>query len=186
MTILRYLVISPSNAWSLLDIPFIKLGTKIGGIGGSPFNDSSMISFTSSHYLRGMITERNMLPLEWCQFVYSPSSDSENTLESKLRGTRRTTDINERFILTRHERINKVQVVLDKEIIHVGNIPRLIPLIRGIRLFTTKGQSSRSIDHIEGEIFTEQFDGYTVGYVSGRSGLFIDQLQFHWYYSVGN
>jgi hypothetical protein len=121
-----------------------------------------------------------MAPFAWCQFLYSSPYNPENILESKVHGTRSTTNVIERFDLNRNERINKVQVVVDNEILLINGIEQSVPLIRGVRLFTTQGRQSHSIDHIEGERSTEQFDGYTVGYVTGRKGLFIDQLQFHW------
>jgi hypothetical protein len=43
---------------------------------------------------------------------------------------------------------------------------------------------SASVNYPEGETFTERFDGYTLGYVTGQSGLLIDQVQFFWYKAV--
>jgi hypothetical protein len=156
-----------------------------GGPGGYDFDDSSARGFTCSHYLRGMITGRNM-PLEWCQFLYSSPDNPENIVESKLQGTRPATYIIERFFLIGNERINKVQVVVDHKIIYVNDIKQSVPLIRGIRFFTTNGRSSPSIDHLKGDLYTEQFNEYTVGYGTGRSGMFVDGLQFHWYRNVMN
>jgi hypothetical protein len=180
MVIFRYVAISLSNARSILDTPLIKSGTKFGGTGGGSFDDSSMRNFTPLHYLRGMITRCDTIPLAWCQFLYSSPDNSENILESDVHGTRSTSDVIERFVLTRNERINEVQVVVDNEIILINGIEQSVPLIRGVRLFTTEGRQSQSIDHIEGERFTEKFDGHAVRYVTGRKGLYIDQLQFHW------
>ena len=167
-------------AWSILDTSLIKSGTKFGGTGGGPFDDSSMRNSTPLHYLRGVITGYDRITLAWCQFLYSSPYNSENILESNVHGTRSASDVIERFVLTENERINKVQIVVDNEILYVNDIQQSVPLIRGIRLFTTEGRQSQLIDHIEGERFTEQFDGHTVRYVTGRKGLYIDQLQFHW------
>jgi hypothetical protein len=163
-----------------LDTSLIKSGTNFGGTGGGPFDDSSMKNFTQSHYLHGMITGYDTVPFAWCQFLYSSPCNSEKILESKVHGTRSTNNEINLFVLTGNERINKVQVVVGKEIIYVAGIPQSIRLIRGVRFFTTARRESRSIDHIEGERFIEQFDGHTVKYVTGRKGLYIDQLQFHW------
>jgi hypothetical protein len=54
-------------------------------------------------------------------------------------------------------------------------------MVRGLRFFTTNGRASPSLDHADGKLDTEQFDGYSLGYISGRDGLAIDQIQFHWY-----
>ena len=163
------------------NVPLIKAGTQFGGTGGGPFDDSSMISFIPSHYLSGMLSGDNFgSPFAWCQFLYSSPDNPDNILESQVHGTRRTTDEIERFILMRNERINKVQIVVDRQTLLVNDIERSVPLIRGVRFFTTQGRQSSSLDHIEGERSTEQFNGYTVAYVTGRKGLLIDQLQFHW------
>jgi hypothetical protein len=55
-----------------------------------------------------------------------------------------------------------------------------------LRFFTTKGRSTPEIDHERGEMFTEDFEGYTLGYVAGRSVRFVDQLQFYWYLTMNN
>ncbi len=169
----------------VIDLPLLKSGSKFGGAGGDVFDDSSTRDFTPLHYLCGMITGYKM-PLEWCQFLYCALDNPENIVESELQGTREKADIIERFCLTGNERINKVQVVVDSMILYVNDIEKSVPLIQGIRFFTTNGQSSRSIDHLKGDLYTEQFNGYTVGYVTGSSGLFVDQLQFHWYRNVMN
>lgn len=126
------------------------------------------------------------MPLEWCQFLYSSSIDPENVLESELQGTRQANDLIQRFYLGKTERIKKVQIVVNSQILYVNDIRKLVPLICGVRLFATNGQTSPSIDHFKGEFHTEQFDGYIVGYVTGRSGLYVDQLQFHWYRNSTN
>ncbi|CAF1444760.1 unnamed protein product [Rotaria sordida] len=163
------------------DLPAIKSGVEFGGSGDDAFNDSLIDGFAQSYYLRGMITGSKMKPLEWCQFLYSSPDTSENTLESEVHGTRQSVNDIDRLFLSENQRISKVQVLVDDEMIDVNGILQLVSLIRGIRLFTTDGQASQSIDHLRGELCMEKFDGYTVKYVTGRSGLYIDQLQFHWY-----
>ncbi|CAF0729015.1 unnamed protein product [Adineta steineri] len=167
---------------SLNHIPLIKSGKQFGGTGGHTFDDYIENNLTYSHYLRGMITGCKALPLDWCQFCYSSSNDNcQMIIQTDMQGTCETDDDIERFIINQNERINKIQVVIDYVILLVGDIRKLVPLIRGIRFFTTNGQSSQSIDHLEGDSYTEEFYGYFVGYITGRSGLLIDQLQFHWF-----
>lgn len=132
-----------------------------------------------------MTTGSQNMPLKWCQFSYSSPDNPGSILESALHGERRSNDTDS-FVLDENDRINKVQVLVDDETLYVGGITKCVSLIRGIRFFTTNGKFSRSIDHLPGELHTEKFDGYTVGYVSGRSGLRVDQLQFHWYRNIMN
>jgi hypothetical protein len=139
-----------------------------------------MRNFTPLHYLRGMITGYDPITLAWCQFLYSSPYNPENILESNVHGTRSASDVIARFVLTGNERINKVQIVVGNEILYVDDIQQSVPLVRDVRLFTTEGRQSQSIDHIVGERLMAQFDGYMVKYVTGRKGLYIDQLQFHW------
>jgi hypothetical protein len=99
-----------------------------------------------------------------------------------MHGIRDDTDVFERFFLDRNETIYKVQVVTKYLTLYKNDKPSFnTTLIRALGLFTTKGRSSESIDHADGQHFTEQYEGYTVGYVAGRSGRYIDQLQFYWY-----
>lgn len=166
----------------------IKSGKKFGGSsGGHSFDDLTTNELTSAHYLCGMITGCTKHPLNWCQFCYSSPNDNEEIIiESELQGNYETGDLIERFLIDRNERINKIQVVVTHEILYVNNVKKLIPLVRGIRLFTTNGRSSESIDHLKGVLYTEEFAGCYVRYVTGRSGLLIDQLQFHWYCNTVN
>ncbi len=53
-------------------------------------------------------------------------------------------------------------------------------LITGIQFFTTKGQSSQQYGRNEGSPSMEFHTGYTLFYVKGKAGQYIDQLQFIW------
>ncbi len=99
-----------------------------------------------------------------------------NILKLTLHGNNGDSSAKEEFRLDINERVSKVQVVVLSG--------QLGLYIHGVRFFTTYGQTSQSIDSIGGTIQTEEFDGYILGYVTGRSGLWIDQLQFHWYEGV--
>jgi hypothetical protein len=108
-------------------------------------------------------------------------------MEGEVYGTRPEKDRVERFfLLDENEKFIKVQVFYHNVSYYIGNVLQSIPMIRGLRLFTTRGNASPSFDYGQSTVATEQFDGYTIGYVSGRSGLAIDQIQFHWYRMVNN
>ncbi|CAF4763832.1 unnamed protein product [Rotaria socialis] len=188
---------SYSNTWlssmaelptdsTIIDLPSIKSGTRFGGSGGDIFDDSSIRGFTNSYYLDGMTVGSQISPLESCQFIYSCPGNSENILKSDVHGKSTLINTTDRLCLAENERINEVQILVDGEILYVNDIPKWVPLIRGIRFFTTNGKATQPIDHLPGELCTEKIDGYTVGYVTGRSGLYVDQLQFNWYRNIMN
>ena len=85
------------------------------------------------------------------------------------------------FLLDKDEKVYKVQVISEDTPYWQNDSKIVAPMVRGIRLFTTKGCANPSIDYGEGIKVTEQFDGYTVSYVSGRLGLYVDQIQLHWH-----
>jgi hypothetical protein len=131
-----------------------------------------------------MIARRGVFKSDWYQFLYSSSYHPDDIIEADIRGTRPKTDISERFLLGKDEKIYKVQVVYYNASYNIHNVLTNASVIRGVRLFTTKGRASPSLDQAEGTTTTEQFDGYIVGYVSGRAGLAVDQIQFHWHRMV--
>ena len=159
----------------------ILVGKKYGGDGGSPFDDSLIQNFSCSFYIRGMISPKNSLAMDWIQFLYSSSNDPTTIIESTVIGTRGDSEQDERFILHPDERVIKIHIKYASQSLYVNGILQSIPLVRGIRLFTSANRVSRLIDDNQGEILTEQYDGYTLGYARGRRGLRIDQLQFLWY-----
>ncbi|CAF1658942.1 unnamed protein product [Adineta ricciae] len=162
--------------------PFVRAGKRFGGTGGHSFDDFTENKLTYSHYLRGMMTGCKDDPLDWCQFCYSSlNDDCQMLIQAGLQGTTERSNTIEQFIINEDERINKVQVVVNCVELLVNGARKLVPLVRGIRLFTKNGHTSQSIDHLERDLYTEEFEGYFVGYVTGRSGLLIDQLQFHWF-----
>lgn len=139
----------------IVGLPSTIFDTKFGGSGGGEFNDLSIRNFTNSHYLWGMVTGSQMKPLEWCQFLCVSPSNATDVLQSESHGARQSTTNEYKFFLDENDKINKV------------------PLIRGVRFFITNEKASQSIDHLRDELCTEEFDGYTVGYV--------DQMRFCWY-----
>jgi hypothetical protein len=51
-----------------------------------------------------------------------------------------------------------------------------------LKFITTKVRSIPPDIYLAGnDVELEYFPGYTLGYVTGKSGLRIDQLQFFWY-----
>jgi hypothetical protein len=171
---------------TILESSFTKAGITFGGIGGGAFDDSLTNNFTCTHYLRGMVARHGFFQSDWYQFLYSSPYHPDTIMEADVHGTRSEKDIPERFLLGNDEKVFKVQVVCYNVSYYINNILTTELMVRGIRLFTTKGRASPSIDYGEGVTVAEQFDGYVVAYARGRSGLAIDQLQFHWQRTVAD
>ncbi len=56
-----------------------------------------------------------------------------------------------------------------------------------MRFSPIKEGTIQSIDQVvKGEIYSEEFDGYALDYVTGESGRYIDQLQFDQYKTFQN
>jgi len=152
---------------------------------GYDFDDSLTTKMTLSHYVCGIIFLPDWYPLNWFQCLYSSKNDPENIIEGDIHGMKHINDTYQRFFLGKDEKINKIQVKIDYVQLYKDGIPTIYTrLIMGIRFFTTKDRKSQSIDNIPGETYIEQFDGYILGYVTGKSGRYIDQLQFYWYKNI--
>ena len=86
------------------------------------------------------------------------------------------------FEFDRNEKIYKVEGHIIKEIIRTRNGTKITLLhITGLRFFSKERLASPAYNGLVGEVFSEQFDGYTLGYVAGKASQYIEQLQFFWY-----
>ncbi len=140
-----------------------------------------MDHFTSFDYIRGVIVQPDTI-LHWIQCFYSSNSSSKSFRLGPIHGFREPQDRGELFFLDEEERISKVQVKLEYVQLYDDNVPAEKPkLVMAIQFFTTKGRSSPDISQAAGEMYTEEYPGYTLGYIAGRSGRFIDIIQFYWY-----
>jgi hypothetical protein len=161
----------------------IKAGEKFGGTGGGYFDDSSLYAFTVHHYLSGIVTSADNNDFDSCQFLYSSFYDNQNRIESIVHGKfGQKMESTQQFDLNPDENIYKVQVnVIDIVSVDSDGIRYPSKIIKGLKFFTTNGRSFPPYTFQAEKIFTEQFHGYTLGYVTGKSGLRINQLQFFWY-----
>jgi 5'(3')-deoxyribonucleotidase len=90
-----------------------------------------------------------------------------------------------RFDLNQDERIHRVQVkTIAMKFIIDSNNSYTTEIIKDFKFFTNKGRSIPSDNFVVGDVYTEQFDGYTLGYATGRTSQCIDQLQFFWYRTI--
>jgi hypothetical protein len=182
-------------------------GRKFGGDGGDNFDDSSSPNFTSSHYVSGFVFS-DIDVFDACQFIYTSSHDNQSRIESSVRGYGgNKIKSTYKYYLTADERIELVQVKSFNEPLDDSNdytynetlyesndytynerlddsndYTYTQKLVRGLKFVTTKGQRIPPGPLLTGnDVQSENFTGYTLGYVTGRSGQKIDQLQFFWY-----
>jgi hypothetical protein len=90
------------------------------------------------------------------------------------------------YHLNDDERIEKVQVesFFQAFIKKKTGVNFTTKIIRGLKFITTKGRNIPPDINLTGnKVEFEDFPGYTLGYVAGKSDLRVDQLQFFWYRS---
>ncbi|CAF0942591.1 unnamed protein product [Rotaria sordida] len=121
-------------------------------------------------------SELSALTAEKWKFAVNDIQKSLRLKGSHL-GIREKDDIEEQFILRNDEKIIKIQVKFQSmPLLMYGNL-KFVPLMRTIRFFNTAGRASRPIDDDDdGAIFTDEVNGYTLGYVRERSMLCNGQL----------
>ncbi|CAF3485321.1 unnamed protein product [Adineta steineri] len=156
-------------------------GREFGRAYGTHFDDSTHPYFTSSHYLNGILAHDNNDSIESYQFYYSPSSDGQDTIISERHG-KQTLSFKKDFQFDKNEKIQSVEGhYLNKTIVFSNGTILTMRIITGLRFYTTKGYASPSYAGEEGEMFEEEYENYTLWYVTGRSDEYIHQLQFYWY-----
>jgi hypothetical protein len=122
------------------------------------------------------------------RFIYEPDNSSIPKIYHGHHGNLNNVNpplSNETFLLSNEERINKVTLYAGtgggtgNRVWVTGN--PTIRYIMGIQFHTTTGRTSPLYGTEGEEKFTESYEGFTLGYAKGRSGLLIDMLQFVWY-----
>jgi hypothetical protein len=172
------------NSLLLLDTILIKAGRKFGGDGGNDFDDSFLPNFTSSHYVSGILFS-DIVDFNACQFIYKSSRDNQSRIVSIVHGNGGK-KINSTYIynLTADERIKHVQVRSFYKTFYSSNayVVDTRKVITGLKFITTNNRTiPPNFNIIRNDVESEEFLGYTLGYVTGKSDEQIDQLQFFWY-----
>jgi hypothetical protein len=160
----------------------IKTGKKYGGgTGGHYFDDSLSRDFTYSHYLNGMVAYTHDDGLESYEFHYISSHDNEGQVQSGVHGNRSLSNM-KMFDFDKGDKIYKVEgQLINKTIVSTNGTNLTISIITGLQFFSESKMNSLSYNGPFGEEFTEEVPDYTLGYVTGRSNQYIEQLQFVWY-----
>ncbi|CAF0884255.1 unnamed protein product [Adineta ricciae] len=148
------------------------------------FDDSSRSDFMSLPYLNGLYVRDNQDGLESYQFFYLSSHDQENVIESEVDGNQ-TENFKRKFFFTKNERIIRVQGrLVKKNLVSQNGTSRSISIITGLEFVSRKHRMSPSYGGELGEVFSEEYDGYMLGYIRGRSAQYVEQVQFVWYRTV--
>ena len=161
----------------------IKFGQRFGGSGGASFDDSVLVNFTYAHYLSGLIIS-NVDDIQACQFIYRSPYDNQSLILSPVHGNHgnpmESTYI---YHFDDNERVDEVTVVSCNQTYGTpGGSSFTIPIVKRFRFKTTKGRLiPADIPPIDSDIRSESFSKHDLGYVTGKSGQSIDQLQFVWY-----
>jgi len=166
----------------VLDNPLILAGRQFGGTGGDYFDDSLLPNFTCSYYLNGLVTHNGSDGLALYQFRYLSSHDDESPIESDIHGNQ-TSERIDKFDFGKNVKINRVNFkIIHKKWISPNGTNLTREIITGIKFYSYAAGLANPLFHNPlGEECGEEFPGYTLGYVTGRSGQYIEQLQFFWY-----
>jgi hypothetical protein len=144
------------------------------------FDDSSSSDFTCSHYLNGIFVRYDDQGFETYQFSYYSPNAKYQEIQSSFHGDEQFPQRTEFDFL--HEKIDKVEGQIVNKIILLENGTELIkPVITGIKFTTKENHANHLFNESSGMNFNESFPGYTLGYVTGRSNQYIEQIQFFWY-----
>jgi hypothetical protein len=144
-----------------------------GGNGGTTFNDYIDIPLKFVNRCTSIKLYWYTAGLSMIQFVYSTNLSSSNHGYSGG-------ETNATFYLQSNEEINQINVFTGA----FSLIPTFCnsTCVIGIQFSTTLGQTTKVYGTSDGQMNTEPSQqGYTLGYVRGRSGALIDMLQFVWY-----
>ncbi len=161
----------------------IKAGRKFGGDRGNDFDDSSLPNFTCSHYVSEILFS-DIDGFDACQFIYKSSRDNQSRIESNVHGgDGKKINLTHKYYLNADERIKHVQVGLFYKNLYSSNVYVVTrKVITGLKFITTNNRTIPPDFNLTGnDVQSENFTGYTLGYVTGRSDGKIDQLQFFWY-----
>jgi hypothetical protein len=144
------------------------------------FDDSSSSDFTCSHYLNEILVHHDDQGFEAYRFFYYSPHAKDQQIQSELHGNKSFPQITE--FNFHQERIVKVEgQIVDKVFILDNGTEFTKPVVTGIKFTTKENNANHLFNESSGINFNESFPGYMLGYVTGRSNRYIEQIQFFWY-----
>lgn len=166
-----------------LDTITVKPGKVFGNSNAFDFNDSSLFNYSTTHYLCGLDI-RGENGFEIYRFYYDSSIYNQRPIPSEFHGNEHL-EFKVPFHFATNDKIKRVQGrLVNKTIDSDRNFTKLI--ITGLEFTSEDDVTSPMYRETLGEMFTEEYDGYTLGYATGKSREYIEQIQFFWYKSETN
>jgi len=163
----------------------LKIGNLIGGSGGSEFDDSHELSLIYSDRCKSVKISWSADHLESVCFVYSTHRPG---LVHGGENGRYASPLREIFRMNADEEIETVNVIIREVPLQVLDMITKVyndvnvTIIVGIQFSTNRQRTTKIYGSSDGRKIQDRAPfGYTFGYARGRSGLFVDALQFVWY-----
>ena len=161
--------------------PVIKHGKKFGVNLGYSFDDSKAPDFNIGHYFSGLTIRSDTDDLETYEFHYT-SDLSSDPIRSIFHGEDMV-PMRSIFDFRHRDRITEVQGLLTRKMVQLANgTNSLIVAVTGLRFHSMNGIWSLGFQGPEqGQRFSENFTGYSLGYIKGQADRYLHQIQFVWY-----
>ena len=163
--------------------PLIKPGEKFGEFKGIAFDDSDTSNFTHGHYFSGLSIHHVNDDLESYEFHYT-TDQKPKPIRSKFHG-KEMTSMRSTFDCNHRDRVIQVEGFVTERNIRLANgTNSSVVAVTGLQFYPRNGIRSNYFEGIEdGRKFSENFSGYSLGYIKGRadSANYLYQIQFVWY-----
>jgi hypothetical protein len=163
-------------------IAVVRYGSPHGGSNGEPFDDAVDLKLEPMTSCIGVELFWSSYLLLAVRFIYKEDNLSVPKVYHGVHGEPTkfsSTLLNEIFVMNAVERIDKIALYVGTRSLRGGG--NLTRFVSGIQFHTTAGRTSQLYGSSKGDMYTESYKGFTLGYAKGRSGLLVDMLQFVWY-----
>jgi hypothetical protein len=167
-------------------IALVRHGSSHGGSGGRPFSDAVDLKLKPMTSCIGVEVIWNRDTLFVIRFIYEEEDNMSigkvyHGGDSGLSNLIHTYSLlNETFMMNNTwERIDQVTWYVGTTGWVTGD--KFVRFVLGIQFRTNARRTSPLYGSSEGDMYTESYEGFTLGYAMGKSGLLVDSLEFVWY-----
>ncbi|CAF1109640.1 unnamed protein product [Adineta ricciae] len=174
---------------SIEDRPLFIVGKKFGESNATKFDDSLRWNVNSLPYFYGFCPRVDSEGLESYQFFYASSQNQQPKIKSDVHGTQPKNSRSDFDFSEKNDRVIQVQGrLVKKSMLSPSGINQTINIITELEFISKTGRVSPlhiiSVQKELSEKFSEEYEGYVLGYVTGRSAEYVEQIQFVWYRSI--